>query len=112
MNGIIGGVLRCQRWFIRSLAWFSTHVCTQGGIVTSVHNYIEDNAIDTSKRYVPRQGMRAKLANAVYHEATDCDTGHRWLYLTGTVTTIGIGHYYGYMHTVVYRILLTCSDLH
>ena len=30
--------------------------------------------------------MRAKLAS---------DTGHWWLYSTGTVTTYGIGYYYG-----------------
>ena len=38
--------------------------------------------------------MRAKPANAVYRETTDSDTGHWWLYSTGTVTTYGIGYYY------------------
>ena len=61
MNGIIGGVLQCQR-IIHSLAAMHSHVVHKGGIIYNIYRQSKLMAIYT------RQRMRAKLANALSRE--------------------------------------------
>ena len=89
MNGIIGGVFRCQR-FINSLAAKHSHVGTQSWnrlqhlqtIKVNGYLYKTKDARQISQRIVTR-------------DTTDSDTGCWWAYPTGMVTTNDIGYYYG-----------------
>ena len=90
MNGIIGGILRCQR-FIHSLAASAfTRRYTKGGIVYNIYRQSKLTAIYTGQR------MRGKLANALSREiqliATPVVGGFiqpEWLLLMILVTTMG-----------------------
>ena len=89
MNGIIGGVLRCQR-FIHSLEAMHSHFGTQRW------NRLQHlQTIKVNGYLYKTKEARQFSKHIVTRDTTDSDTGCQWAYPTGTVTTNDIGYYYG-----------------